>query len=54
MAGLVPAIHVFRAEAIEGVDARDKPGHDDEILRFLPKIGANHVGGPTVPPANSC
>jgi hypothetical protein len=30
MAGLVPAIHVFDAE--EGVDARDKPGHD-ECLR---------------------
>jgi hypothetical protein len=28
MAGLVPAIHVFGGE-IEGVDARDKPGHDD-------------------------
>jgi hypothetical protein len=31
MAGLVPAIHVFDAE--EGVDARDKPGHD-EFLRW--------------------
>jgi hypothetical protein len=29
MAGLVPAIHVFDAE--EGVDARDKPGHDESL-----------------------
>jgi hypothetical protein len=28
MAGLVPAIHVFFA-AKEGVDGRDKRGHDD-------------------------
>ena len=28
MAGLVPAIHVLAA-ATEGVDARDKPGHDE-------------------------
>jgi hypothetical protein len=27
MAGLVPAIHVFAAK--EGVDGRDKRGHDD-------------------------
>jgi hypothetical protein len=29
MAGLVPAIHVFRADRNQDVDARDKPGHDD-------------------------
>jgi hypothetical protein len=30
MPGLVPGIHVlFRLEAIEGVDGRDKPGHDE-------------------------
>jgi hypothetical protein len=29
MAGLDPAIHVFVA-AHENVDARDKPGHDEE------------------------
>jgi hypothetical protein len=29
MAGLVPAIHVFRADSIQDVDARDKPGHDE-------------------------
>jgi hypothetical protein len=28
MAGLVPALHVLAIEK-EGVDARDKPGHDD-------------------------
>ncbi|MGJ4901983.1 hypothetical protein ACQR0V_10465 [Bradyrhizobium sp. HKCCYLS2058] len=28
MAGLFPAIHVVR-RAKNGVDARDKPGHDD-------------------------
>jgi hypothetical protein len=28
MAGLVPAIHVF-ATRKQGVDARDKPAHDD-------------------------
>jgi hypothetical protein len=28
MAGLVPAIHVF-AMREKGVDARDKPAHDD-------------------------
>jgi len=32
MAGLVPAIHVlFLSARKEGVDARDKPGHDDEL-----------------------
>jgi hypothetical protein len=30
MAGLVPAIHVFLASRKEVVDARDKPGHDEE------------------------
>ncbi len=29
MAGLVPAIHVFLFSVKEGVDARDKRGHDD-------------------------
>jgi hypothetical protein len=28
MAGLVPAIHAFKAEK-QGVDARHKAGHDD-------------------------
>jgi hypothetical protein len=29
MAGLVPAMNVFAAAALEDVDARDKPGHDE-------------------------
>jgi hypothetical protein len=28
MAGLVPAIHALLAELPQGVDARDKRGHD--------------------------
>ena len=31
MAGLVPAIHVFLSIYQQDVDARDKPGHDDEL-----------------------
>jgi hypothetical protein len=30
MAGLVPAIHVFAASK-KGVDARDNPGHDEQV-----------------------
>jgi hypothetical protein len=30
MAGLGPAIHDFASGAKEDVDARDKPGHDDD------------------------
>jgi hypothetical protein len=30
MAGLDPAIHVFLIAARKNVDARDKPGHDEE------------------------
>jgi hypothetical protein len=30
MAGLVPAIHVLATE-MKGVDARDKPGHDEFV-----------------------
>ena len=29
MAGLVPAIHVYLAGLEQDVDARDKPGHDE-------------------------
>jgi hypothetical protein len=29
MAGLVPAIHVFKADGKEDVDARHKAGHDE-------------------------
>jgi hypothetical protein len=33
MAGLVPAIHALLTEAPqEGVDARDKRGHDSEVV----------------------
>jgi hypothetical protein len=31
MAGFIPAIHVFLADAFKDVNARDKPGHDDFI-----------------------
>jgi hypothetical protein len=31
MAGLVPAIHVFWFSIKEDVDARDKPGHDEQL-----------------------
>jgi len=29
MPGLVPGIHVFEHAAGQGVDGRDKPGHDE-------------------------
>ena len=32
MAGLVPAINVFLASPLLDVDARDKPGHDENAL----------------------
>jgi hypothetical protein len=32
MAGLDPAIPVFLPRCAEGVDARDKPGHDELII----------------------
>jgi hypothetical protein len=32
MAGLVPAIHVL-APSKEDVDARDKPGHDEQSFK---------------------
>ena len=32
MAGLVPAIHAFRALRLQDVDTRDKPGHDENIM----------------------
>ena len=34
MAGLDPAIHVFAAAGREDVDARDKPGHDEQEASF--------------------
>ncbi len=30
MAELVPAIHAFHFTELQDVDARDKPGHDEE------------------------
>jgi hypothetical protein len=33
MAGLVPAIHVFRTTEGKDVDARHEAGHDDEVFR---------------------
>jgi hypothetical protein len=38
MAGLVPAIYVLFLRVKKGVDARDKPGHDDclQLSRSLP------------------
>ena len=35
MAGLVPAIHVLAISADKDVDARDKPGHDEELAFCL-------------------
>jgi hypothetical protein len=34
MPGLVPGIHVLAALKQEGVDGRDKPGHDEKENRF--------------------
>ncbi|HEV7880361.1 hypothetical protein [Bradyrhizobium sp.] len=31
MAGLVPAIHVFKVSSKKDADARDKPGHDERL-----------------------
>src|SRR6185295_17489628 len=36
MAGLVPAIYVFTAATSQGVDARDKPGHDEKLELPVP------------------
>jgi hypothetical protein len=36
MPGLVPGIHVFQNKQDEGVDGRDKPGHDDQ---WSPTLG---------------
>jgi len=37
MPGLVPGIHVFKSIKQEGVDGRDKPGHDGQILGLNPQ-----------------
>jgi hypothetical protein len=40
MAGLVPAIQVFFAAIKQGVDARDKPGHDEaEVAASVWRVG---------------
>jgi hypothetical protein len=44
MAGLVPAIHVFRPGKIQDVDARDKRGHDD-FRTTVGSIGVDRACG---------
>ena len=38
MAGLDPAIHVFGAAGRKNVDARDKPGHDEQESPIFEKM----------------
>jgi len=38
MPGLVPGIHVLLTETIEGVDGRDKPGHDEPLMPVANRI----------------
>ena len=33
MPALVAGIHVLDGDALQNVDGRDKPGHDDELVR---------------------
>jgi hypothetical protein len=33
MPGLVPGIHVFLSNSTKDVDGRDKPGHDEGVLK---------------------
>jgi hypothetical protein len=45
MAGLVPAIHVLATDK-KGVDARDKPGHDEFVGSIeLPNLQHTSGGG---------
>jgi len=44
MPGLVPGIHVFEA-AKEGVDGRDKPGHDGKKTAHAPSVPRRHPSG---------
>ncbi|MEI9923914.1 MAG: hypothetical protein WDN50_10740 [Bradyrhizobium sp.] len=52
MAGLVPAIHVFsfqdKGKTRKGVDARDKPGHDDFL--FCPFYSSASLDTLSAPP----
>jgi hypothetical protein len=44
MAGLVLAIHVLLMASPQGVDARDKPGHDGgESQQLMPPLRDLHV-----------
>jgi hypothetical protein len=38
MAGLDPAIHVLALRSFKDVDARDKPGHDEELIFSAPAV----------------
>jgi hypothetical protein len=40
MAGLVPAIHVFMTQWFQGVDARNKPGHDESVMCCALSVGS--------------
>jgi hypothetical protein len=53
MAGLVPAIHVLLASAPQSVDARHKPGHDDNAgdpayLLFSARLSRNTPCSPNM------
>ena len=48
MAGLDPAIHDLRC-ASKDVDARDKPGHDDDSPRQSPSAGPIRIAVPLLP-----
>jgi hypothetical protein len=45
MAGLVPAIHVFDLARPQDVDARDKRGHDGQVLGPRWSLSALASGG---------
>ena len=40
MPGLVPGIHVLLS--VQGVDGRDKPGHDEAQRDYIPKVFRKH------------
>jgi len=56
MAGLVPAIHVFKLQCWKGVDARDKRGHDCGTERSVPFVPAQAETQPSWPglPGHPC
>jgi hypothetical protein len=54
MAGLVPAIHdLGAAQSDEGVDGRDKPGHDELSGRSSRTAAQLSAGFVTSSPANA-